>query len=184
MAARRGAARNVVPNRSDGPSLSKLLLFLSGNCDGTDCTNGWNPDLRPKPEKQGVPMSKKLMVIDDAVGFTRVIEMIAQQLGFSVRSLNDPMQAIAAFVEFKPDVLVLDMIMPEKDGIDVLHEILTTGIPASIVLTSGYGESYLRLAKGLAKFHQIPDVSVLHKPFRRSELVRLLTDLCSARGGA
>ena len=45
------------------------------------------------------------------------------------------------------------MIMPEKDGIDVLNEILLTGIPVKVVLTSGYSDSYLRLAEGVAKFH-------------------------------
>ncbi len=69
------------------------------------------------------------------------------------------------------------MIMPEKDGIDVLNEILLTGLPVKVVLTSGFSDSYLRLAEGVAKFHENPDVSVLRKPFRRQELVKLLTEL-------
>jgi len=45
------------------------------------------------------------------------------------------------------------------------------------VLTSGFSDSYLRLAEGVAKFHENPNVSVLRKPFRRDELVDLLTQL-------
>jgi hypothetical protein len=52
-----------------------------------------------------------------------------------------------------------------------------TGIPVKIVLTSGFSDSYLRLAEGVAKFHENEDVSVLRKPFRREELVTLLRDL-------
>ena len=55
-----------------------------------------------------------------------------------------------------------------------MHEL---GIPVKVVLTSGFSESYLRLAEGVAKFHENPNVSVLRKPFRREELVRLLTEL-------
>jgi CheY-like chemotaxis protein len=67
--------------------------------------------------------------------------------------------------------------MPEKDGIDVLNEILLTGIPVKVILTSGFSESYLRLAEGVAKFHDNENVSILRKPFRREELITMLTEL-------
>jgi CheY-like chemotaxis protein len=122
-------------------------------------------------------MAKKLLVVDDQTGITKVVEMIARQLGLNVRSLNSSAQATETFIAFRPHILMLDMIMPEKDGIDVLNEILLTGYPVKIVLTSGFSESYLRLAEGVAKFHENPDVSILRKPFRREELMDLLSRL-------
>ncbi|HET7884177.1 MAG TPA: response regulator [Acetobacteraceae bacterium] len=122
-------------------------------------------------------MAKKLLVIDDQSGITKVVEMIARQLGLQTKALNSSAEATETFMAYRPDVLMLDMIMPEKDGIDVLNEILLTGIPVKVVLTSGFSESYLRLAEGVAKFHDHPDVSVLRKPFRREELKQLLIDL-------
>ena len=122
-------------------------------------------------------MAKKLLVIDDQTGITKVVELIARQLGLNVRTLNSSLQATEVFMAFKPDVLMLDMIMPEKDGIDVLNEILLTGIPVKVVLTSGFSDAYLRLAEGVARFHENPNVSVLRKPFRREELMKLLTAL-------
>src|SRR4051794_24606990 len=123
------------------------------------------------------PMKKRLLVIDDQTGITKVVELIARQLGLNARALNDSSQAAEVFIAFKPDVVMLDMIMPEKDGIDVLNEILLTGIPVKVVLTSGFSDSYLRLAEGVAKFHDNENVSILRKPFRREELVTLLRDL-------
>ena len=67
--------------------------------------------------------------------------------------------------------------MPEKDGIDVLNEILLTGIPVKVILTSGFSDAHLRLAEGVAKFHDNEHVSVLRKPFRRDELMALLKEL-------
>jgi two-component system, OmpR family, response regulator MtrA len=122
-------------------------------------------------------MAKKLLVIDDQTGITKVVELIARQIGLTARTLNSSSEATEVFIAFKPDVVILDMIMPEKDGIDVLNEILLTGIPVKVVLTSGFSDSYLRLAEGVAKFHDKENVSILRKPFRREELVKLLTEL-------
>ncbi len=124
-------------------------------------------------------MTKKLLVIDDQTGITKVVELIARQLGLDVKSLNSSIDATETFIAYQPDVLMLDMIMPEKDGIDVLNEILLTGMPVKVVLTSGFSDSYLRLAEGVARFHENPNVSVLRKPFRREELMNLLRDLTS-----
>jgi len=122
-------------------------------------------------------MPKKLLIIDDQAGITRVVGLIVKQLGLEFRAVNSSLRATEEFISYQPDILILDMIMPEKDGIDVLNEILLTGIPAKIVLTSGYSDAYLRLAEGVAKFYDTEQVSVLKKPFRRAELVKLLTDL-------
>jgi CheY-like chemotaxis protein len=78
---------------------------------------------------------------------------------------------------YKPDVVTIDMVMPDKDGIDVLQEIMLTGIPTQVVLTSGYSEAYLRLAEGVAKLHGHERFHFLKKPFRRAELVQLLTKI-------
>jgi FixJ family two-component response regulator len=64
--------------------------------------------------------------------------------------------------------------MPEKDGIEVLNELLVTGISTAIILTSGFGEGMLRLAKGVLQFHGREFATTLKKPFRRTELVHLL----------
>lgn len=124
-------------------------------------------------------MGKKLLIIDDQTGITKVVEMIAKQIGLNARSLNSSSLATETFIAFRPDILMLDMIMPEKDGIDVLNEVLLTGHPVKVVLTSGFSESYLRLAEGVAKFHENPSVSILRKPFRRDELVDLLKRLAA-----
>ena len=58
--------------------------------------------------------AKKLLVVDDQTGITKVVELIARQLGLNARSLNSSAQATETFIEFKPDVVMLDMIMPER----------------------------------------------------------------------
>jgi FixJ family two-component response regulator len=67
------------------------------------------------------------------------------------------------------------MMMPEKDGLDVLNEILLTEMPARIILTSGYGDDFLRLGERMVRNHHQEAVRFLKKPFRRDELLHLLT---------
>jgi len=119
---------------------------------------------------------KKLLIVDDDAGLAKAVGRIGTGAGFEVLVVNDPLKATEAFLAFKPDVAVIDMIMPEKDGIDVLNEMLLTGEPAHFIVTSGYGDAMLRLAKGLGTFHASGRVSVLKKPIRRAEFEKLLAD--------
>jgi len=122
-------------------------------------------------------MPQKLLVIDDDAGIAKVIGLAAKQLGLEWQAVQDPRTATERFVGYRPDIVILDMIMPGKDGIDVLIEILATGISAKIVLTSGYGATYMKLAQGVARFHDAGQLVVLNKPFRRPELISVLCEL-------
>jgi CheY-like chemotaxis protein len=122
-------------------------------------------------------MEKRLLIVDDDGGLTRIVALTADTLGISTTQVNNPLQALDSFVQLKPQVLILDIFMPEQDGIDVLNEILLTGIPTRVVLTTGGGDELLRLAQDTIRFHGLPEAPVLQKPFRRAELVEVLSRL-------
>jgi CheY-like chemotaxis protein len=124
-------------------------------------------------------MAGKILVVDDETSITKIVDKIASGLGFTVRTLNDAAGAYDAFDEFKPDILILDLMMPDIDGIDVLNQVLAAGTGAKIVVMSGYGKSYLQLGRAVAEFHDHPDITTLAKPFRRADLIELLTPYIS-----
>jgi DNA-binding NtrC family response regulator len=119
-------------------------------------------------------MTLKLLVVDDQAGITAAVERVAAGLGLQTMAVHQPAQATEAFINFVPDVVMLDMIMPEKDGIDLLDEMMLSGLPAKFIVMSGYGDAYLRLAEGVAAFHGAEPPTVLRKPFRREDLEALL----------
>ena len=125
-------------------------------------------------------MPLRLLVVDDEAGIAKAIGLAVRQLGIEFQTVADPLEAVERFIEYCPDILMIDMIMPGKDGVDVLHEILSTGIPSRIVLTSGYGDTYLRLGRGIARFHGAENPMLLPKPFRREELIGVLGGLVDA----
>ncbi len=121
-------------------------------------------------------MSRKLLVIDDRIDLCRVIGRAAQRHGFEVQLVDVPLRAMGRFLAFKPDIVILDMVMPDIDGTKVLSALLRSGVPTRIVLTSspGLGEAYLAMAEGIARFHGIRMPRILLKPFRLAELIDAL----------
>lgn len=82
-------------------------------------TEGPTPETPvPTPEK------KKILVIDDEVSFARMVKMNLEKTGaFEVRVENKATYALAAAREFRPDLILLDVIMPSMDGGDVANQI-------------------------------------------------------------
>jgi DNA-binding response OmpR family regulator len=119
----------------------------------------------------------KLLIVDDDIGLAKVYARVGSDAGFDVRVVNDPLGATEAFLAFNPDVVVIDIVMPEKDGIDVLNEFLLIGDETRFIVLSGYGDGTLRLAENLGKFHGNRRLSVATKPIRRAALLELLAEV-------
>ena len=63
---------------------------------------------------------KRILAVDDEVGFTRMVRLNLEQTGvYEVREVNEGKTALAAAREFKPDLILLDVVMPDMDGGDV-----------------------------------------------------------------
>lgn len=64
--------------------------------------------------------TKRILIVDDEVALTRLMRMSLERTGkFEVRAENDPAVVIAAALEFRPELIVLDLVMPGQDGGDV-----------------------------------------------------------------
>lgn len=67
--------------------------------------------------------AKKILVVEDDKYLTGAYTTKLAKLGFDVRSAADGEEAIAALVDFFPDLIILDLVMPKKDGFETLKEI-------------------------------------------------------------
>ena len=62
----------------------------------------------------------RILIVDDEKVTTRLLRMTLEQSGkYEVRAENDSKGVVAAAIEFKPDLILLDVIMPGLDGGDV-----------------------------------------------------------------
>jgi two-component system, OmpR family, response regulator len=65
-------------------------------------------------------VKKKILIVDDETSITRLLKLNLEKNGaFIVRTENEGTQALAAAREFKPDLILLDVMMPDIDGGDV-----------------------------------------------------------------
>jgi two-component system OmpR family response regulator len=66
---------------------------------------------------------KRILVVDDESGFTRLLKLTLEKTGnYRVREENDGTQALQTARQFKPDLILLDVIMPKADGGDVARK--------------------------------------------------------------
>jgi two-component system alkaline phosphatase synthesis response regulator PhoP len=65
----------------------------------------------------------KILVVDDDPFTTQILEITFRQEGYDLRATNDSTQALAAALEFNPDIVLLDITMPIKDGIQVCADL-------------------------------------------------------------
>jgi CheY-like chemotaxis protein len=121
----------------------------------------------------------QLLVIDDDRNLTRLISEVATELGYSVQVVNQADKFETAYSETPPDIIALDVFMPDMDGFEVLRHLHDRGCTARVILLSG-AENYLHMAQEVAAMGGIAVAGVLAKPFRVSELRRMLGTAASA----
>lgn len=86
-------------------------------------------------------MSKKVLIVDDAAFMRMMIKDILSKNGFEVvGEANDGNQAIEKYKELSPDLVTMDITMPDKDGITALKEIKAMDSDAKIIMCSAMGQ--------------------------------------------
>jgi len=109
------------------------------------------------------PAAERILVIDDDPDVREFISESLAEQGYDVYQANDGKSGLSAFAAERPDLVVLDFIMPGLSGADVASRILSTHPEQPILFVSGYSEtdSIRRIA---------PNAPLLTKPFRAEAL--------------
>ena len=111
----------------------------------------------------------KILIIEDDDSFRNVLVQMLKKAGYDVRQAGDGNQALEVCSLFDPDLVLTDIIMPDKEGLETIQELLALCPELKIVAMSGGGkfgpDSYLPLAQKLGA------KATLQKPFMREELI-------------
>ena len=79
--------------------------------------------------------AKRLLVVDDEPDFADFVKRTAEGLDYEVSALSDPNLFKHAYAEFNPDVIVLDMVMPDIEGIELVQWLAEQSCTATIRIT-------------------------------------------------
>lgn len=120
------------------------------------------------------PSPKKVVVTDDDATLRDILQELFQERGYTVHAASDGEEALPLILREKPDLLVLDLNMPLRDGLDVMKELKghSSLSRMKILIVSGSqnrGERLLCEALGAHGF--------MGKPFNCEDLMRMAEDL-------
>lgn len=79
----------------------------------------------------------KILVIDDDDQFNQMVRMILSQAGYDVSSAADGAAGLKLFRETQPDLVITDIYMPEKEGLETIMELRASGSRTRILVISG-----------------------------------------------
>ncbi len=83
----------------------------------------------------------KILVVDDEPSLTRNVKAYLENAGFEVRTAEDGLEAIQAARAFRPDLIVLDIMLPGLDGIEVLRRLRQESEVCVLMLTAKADET-------------------------------------------
>jgi len=88
-------------------------------------------------------LKKKIVIIDDEESFLMIFGKALEKEGFEVKGFSNPKEALMKIVEEKPDLIILDIKMPEMDGFEVFKHLKTDlqGSFPKIVFLTNIGET-------------------------------------------
>ncbi|MGE0705211.1 MAG: response regulator transcription factor [Vicinamibacterales bacterium] len=119
--------------------------------------------------------TKRVLVVDDEPAFRELVKRTLRQAGYLVDEAPDGEVALALFREHRPDLIILDIVMPTKDGLETLRGIRARDQEVPILAVSAGGlissQDYLKPAALLGASQ------TLAKPFPMSELLSAVATL-------
>lgn len=92
-------------------------------------------EVSPAPESQGAPAVRAL-VVDDEVALSELLSMALRYEGWEVQTAGNGADALTAARSFHPDVMVLDIMMPELDGMAVIRRMREEGLTIPVLFLS------------------------------------------------
>ncbi len=119
---------------------------------------------------------RSILVIEDDSELRQVLQLTLASAGYEVRTAMDGKEAEARFRSQAPDLVITDIYMPNKDGLEVIMELRASFPHTQIIAISGQvtNKNMLPVASALGA------VRTLRKPFLPGELLQLVEEALSS----
>jgi DNA-binding response OmpR family regulator len=123
----------------------------------------------------------RIVLADDDPNVRALVGIALRRAGHEVEEASDGREAMSLIERDPPDLLITDILMPEKEGIETIVEVRRRFPDVRIVAMSGGGrveaEHYLDTADGFGAD------TTIRKPFDQKAMLAIVDDLCRHRSG-
>ncbi len=115
-------------------------------------------------------MKRKILIIDDEISFTNMVKLVLESTGsYEVRTENNGKEGLSTALEFNPDLILLDIIMPDISGDEVFSKIKASNklkYTPIVFLTAIVNDKEVKAKEGVIGGH-----SFLAKPVGKEKLI-------------
>ncbi len=113
---------------------------------------------------------RSLLIIDDERDFAEYVGEVGDNLGYEVVITENAMDFMNEYRAKTPTTLVLDMVMPGVDGVELISWLAQQGCPSKIIIVTGFNPRYVELAENLGDARGLEHIKSLTKPVKLSDL--------------
>lgn len=118
-------------------------------------------------------MEARVLIVDDEPNIVLSLDFLMKQQGYETRVARDGDEALAEVESFRPDLVLLDVMLPRRDGFEVCQRLRAEGwSELKIVMLTAKGRD-VEIEKGLA----LGADAYVTKPFSTAELVARVAEL-------
>ncbi|MGM9992419.1 MAG: response regulator [Candidatus Bruticola sp.] len=117
-------------------------------------------------------MAYKVFVVDDSKFMRMMLGEVITSMGCEVIEIDSGRRAVTMYEHYKPDLVTLDILMPEQDGIETLKQLFDTDPNAKVVMVTALGmEDYIKQAMELGA------CGFIVKPFSAEQVETVLSEV-------
>lgn len=121
-------------------------------------------------------MEKRLLVVDDEIEFGDYVRRVAVDLGFEVAVTSGAREFMGIYPKFNPSVIVMDVVMPEIEGMELVQWLADEDCAAAVIVATGFAPNYAEIAEKLGAAKGIKKITTLNKPVRAAALRSALNE--------
>ncbi len=148
---------------SDGPGLGARFTFTLPTVEAAGLGSPERSPLSPQNASQ-LEQQARILAVDDDPRALRYVREILVADGYEVAITGDPQEALTLMAELQPNLVLLDLVLPETDGIELMEEMLKSqDVP--VIFLSAYGRDEL-----IARAFEKGAADYVVKPFSPTEL--------------
>ena len=117
---------------------------------------------------------QRILIIDDEPAVCTMLRDGLEYAGYQVLTALDGDRGLTLYREQSPDLVITDLLMPEKDGLELIREILETSSYVKIIAMSGGSSRGLDFLPEAKEFGAVKTIS---KPFQLPDLLAITKEL-------
>lgn len=115
---------------------------------------------------------QRIMIVDDDAGIRRALHILLSRAGYQVTQARNGIEALSLWRNTGGDLVITDLHMPEKDGIETIVELLSHTPGIRIIAMSGGGQT--RRLDLLGNATMLGAVFTIEKPFTLNEMMSMV----------